>query len=217
MDQQTTDNSELLPDYQTSPTSGASPAQSPYSNRAFWGAYKSLSRGLWGGIMVGSVLGACVGGLASLAVVPFLAAEASAGLVALGITGAFSFTGMLYYAEKFSIAGATAGAVSTALEIYEERKAEDAFAKGETLSLSQKQMLERKHEHGKGELKNDYTPENNPSDERFQPYYWKVGLAGAALGAAVGALRRGRPTAARVGPTAPRPRCRRHTRPAIRQ
>lgn len=185
MNDQTPVTSELTPDFLTSPTSGASPAQSPYSNRAFWGAYKGLSRGLWGGIMVGSVLGACVGGLATLLALPVLGLN---GLAAIGIIGGFSFAGMLYYAEKFSIAGAAAGAVSTALEIYEERKAEDAFAKGEKLSLSQRQLLERKHEYGKGPLKNDYTPENNPSDERFQPYYWKVGLAGAALGAAVGLL-----------------------------
>ncbi|MFO1242264.1 MAG: hypothetical protein U1E36_03565 [Rickettsiales bacterium] len=171
-------------DYQTSPTSGASPAQSPYSNRAFWGAYKNLSRGLWGGILVGSTLGLVIGsGLGAIALAAGMGSS-----IALGVVAAATVGTMAYYAEKFSLAGATAGAVSTAIEIYEERKATEALEKGEALTKGQKETLERKAKNGNGELKNDYTPENNPADERFRPYYWNVGLAGAALGAIVGGI-----------------------------
>lgn len=169
-------------DYQTSPTSGASPAQSPYSNRAFWGSYKNLSRGLWGGILVGGVLGVVVGGALAVATIPIIGF--SWGVIG-GIMGVATLGTTAYYAEKFSLAGATAGAVSTAIEIYEERKATEALEKGESLTKGQVEALERKTNGNKGELKNDYTPENNPADERFRPFYWKVGLAGAILGGIV--------------------------------
>lgn len=169
-------------DYQTSPTSGASPAQSPYSNRAFWGSYKNLSRGLWGGIMVGGVLGVVVGSALAVATIPIIGF--SWGIIG-GIIGVTTLGTTAYYAEKFSLAGAAAGAVSTAIEIYEERKATEALEKGESLTKGQQEALSRKTNGNKGELKNDYTPENNPADERFRPFYWKVGLAGAIIGGAV--------------------------------
>lgn len=169
-------------DYQTSPTSGASPAQSPYSNRAFWGSYKNLSRGLWGGIMVGGVLGLVVGSALAVATIPMIGF--SWGVIG-GIIGVTTLGTTAYYAEKFSLAGAAAGAVSTAIEIYEERKATEALEKGEALTKGQQEALHRKTNGVNGELKNDYTPENNPADERFRPFYWKVGLAGAVIGGVV--------------------------------
>ncbi len=109
--------------------SGALPSDSPYYNRLFWASYKGQSRGVWGGILLGCLLGAAGGVVLAGALAAIGGVGITAALVA-PMVGIGSMVGMLYGKEVFGLSGAVAGAVAAGMEISEERRHAEEQARG---------------------------------------------------------------------------------------
>lgn len=184
-------------DYRPSATSGASPGESPYYNRAFWGSYKGLARGLLAGIGLGAGVGAMVGGGLAMGIIAFAPGIASAvggAAATAGITVAASAAlGARYYVHIMELAGANAGAVSAAMEVNELRQEVTERKIDKILDI-----LEREHQLNPAELDGFYEKmealKANGSkalDNYFKdrpPFYFKTAAVGAVAGTLLGGL-----------------------------
>ncbi|MDX2073819.1 MAG: hypothetical protein SFX19_05580 [Alphaproteobacteria bacterium] len=159
--------------------------EGPYYHHIQWEAYKGWSKGKIGGAAIGTLIGSIVGGAAAFAMLPLIS-PAAAGVGVLAFAGIGMWKGMDEFSKIGTITGAVAAGLDTAErrnQLYLDNKINEVKAelgdKGAQEALA--------HPHDPVYRTTHYVPPQDPS-MKHGPVFWKVALAGLAIGLAAGLL-----------------------------
>lgn len=139
--------------------------------REYWSSYKGRVRGMLVGVLVGGAVGAAIGGALAL-MAGFAVAEI--GLAVAAMAGVAAISG----AEAYGAAGSAAASRAAGLAERHARVLDPVYKDNETAALEDKLMMDGRGHHFQFPVDRD----------KGKFFNWKSGLAGAAIGAAVGLL-----------------------------